>query len=367
VAGRQEYWRPVLTLGVAQRPSMGDGVTLYFKHYPQDAEAKDVFENFFRQLKTDLRKLSDQRGKWNTQQQDFFVNLIVDQDEYLNPESPFSGINLLGLIGIPYDQLSQLTSQEEQKATKTLILVLIKNPYFNSLQKLYSSSTSTYRGFVLPTVMMDYKDFSTGSHSVKEDDKRVFFDERRKVVSYQREAFGGGAYWYMPTWDAAGASNFNNYVASSFALGYPDSKWYSTICAYRWQLLAIMNIWLLAALLFVLLVFYIYPYRCHPLPSLVMALINPTFLGILIAPPIVLWCYLQWMDANFPLLSVPSLLLLALLGLSIWAGVQWISELRQRKPSRNLAQLQASQASYPRRDLQSPPQAPDDEINLNKD
>jgi hypothetical protein len=361
VSGRQEYWRPLLTLGVAQRPTMGDGVTLYFKHYPQDAEAKEAFENFFRQLKADLRKLSDQQGRWNTQHQDFFVNLIVDQDEYLDPESPFSGINVLGMIGIPYEKLSQLTSQEEQKATKTLILVLIKNPYFNSLQKLYSSSTSTYRGYVLPTVMMDYRDFSTGAHSVKEDDKRAFFDERRKVVSYQREAFGGGAYWYMPTWDAAGASSFNNYIATSFALGYPDSKWYSSICAYRWQLLAVMNVWLLAALAFVLLVFYLYPYRCHPLPALVTALINPVFLAVLIVPPIVLWCYLQWMDASFPLVSLPSLLLLALLALSLWAGVQWIRELRQRKPSRNLAQLQASQASYPRRELASTKTPPADD------
>jgi hypothetical protein len=348
--GKQEYLRPLLTLGVEQRPSMGDGVTLYFKHYPQNAEAKAEFENFFRQLKNELRKLSDERSKWNTQEHDFFVNLIVDQEEYLNPDSPFSNINVLGMIGIPYDELSQLTSIEVQQATKTLILVLIKNPYFNSLQKMYSSSTSTYRGYVLPTIMIDYKDFSTGAHSVKEKDKRTFFDERRKVVSYQREAFGGGAYWYMPTWDAAGTSNFNNYIATSFALGYPSSQWYSTLCAYRWQLLAIMNIWLLTALVFVTLVFYVFPYRCHPLPGVVTMLINPVVLGILIIPPVMLWCYLQWMDARFPLLSLPSLLVVVLISLSVWAGVQWIRELRQRKPSRNLAQLQAAGIAYPRRE-----------------
>lgn len=352
IKGADEYWRPLITLGVAQRPTMGDGVTLYFKHYPQDPEFREIFEGFFRQLKTNLRKLSDERAKWSTQRQDFFVNLIVNQEDYLNPDSLFNNVNILDMIGAPYDSLSKLTVMEEQAATKTLVLVLINNPYFNSLQTLYSSSTSTYRGYVLPTVMIDYKNFSTGSHSVKEDDKRSFFDERRKMVSYQREAFGGGAYWYMPTWDAAGAGDFNNYIANNFALGYPNNVWDSTLCAYRWQLLGVMNLWLLVALAFVVFVFYIYPYRCHALPAIVMMLINPVVLALLIVPPIFLWCYLQLVDETFPLLSLPSFLLLALLVLSIWAGVDWIRRLRQLKPSRNLAQLQAANASLPKRDLE---------------
>lgn len=352
IRGSDEYWRPLITLGVAQRPTMGDGVTLYFKNYPQEPEYKEIFESFFRQLKANLRKLSDERAKWSTQRQDFFVNLIVTQQDYLNPDSLFNNVNILGMIGTPYDSLSKLTVMEEQAATKTLVLVLINNPYFNSLQTLYSSSTSTYRGYVLPTVMIDYKKFSTGAHSIKQDDKRSFFDERRKVVSYQREAFGGGAYWYMPTWDAAATSDFNNYIANNFALGYPNNVWDSTLCAYRWQLLGIMNLWLLVALAFVGFVFYIYPYRCHPLPAVVLMLINPVVLALLIIPPVLLWCYLQWVDENFPLLSLPSVLLLALLVLSIWAGVDWIKRLRQLKPSRNLAQLQAANARLPKRDLE---------------
>lgn len=350
IKGADEYWRPLITLGVAQRPTMGDGVTLYFKHYPQDPEFKEIFEGFFRQLKASLRKLSDERAKWSTQRQDFFVNLIVNQEDYLNPDNMFNHVNILDMIGVSYDSLQKLTVMEEQATTKTLVLVLINNPYFNSLQTLYSTSTSTYRGYVLPTVMIDYKKFSTGAHSVKEDDKRSFFDERRKMVSYQREAFGGGAYWYMPTWDGAGVSDFNNYIATSFALGYPNNIWDSTLCAYRWQLLGMMNLWLLVALVFVVFVFYLYPYRCHKLPGPILMLINPFVLALLIIPPIVLWCYLQWVDETFPLLSLPSFLLLVLLVLSIWAGLDWIKRLRQPKPSRNLAQLQAANNPLPRRE-----------------
>lgn len=105
-----------------------------------------------------------------------------------------------------------------------------------------------------------------------------------------------------------------------------------------------MNIWLILALIFVLVAFYIYPHKCRELPSAISWLLKPFTLIILLLPPIILWDYLLLVDSQFPLLSMTSLLSILLIVLSLWAVLDSIKELKKQKPNRNLLQHQKMMA-----------------------
>jgi hypothetical protein len=197
-------------------------------------------------------------------------------------------------------------------------------------------------------MFMDYKNFDP---SIKGADQkeRLLFDERRKNLAFIQEGFGGGGFWSMPLWDEKSYEGFNSYLATQFALGYPQSWWAEKVCGYRWIIVAIMNLWLCCALIYVLSVFYIFPQRCKKLPGYLELLLHPAVLLALIFPPIAVWIYLLIVDHQYPFLSLPSLLSLVLLGLSCWAAYEYVTDLRKRKPTRNLGRIKNSQARIPTR------------------
>ena len=159
--------------------------------------------------------------------------------------------------------------------------------------------------------------------------------------SYIHESFGGGSFWpiidYKNNADKKNYSVFNDYIAKNFSPGYDQSLWSDKLCAYRWELIDAMNLWLLLAISLIGVVFFLFPYNCQKLPRLLRPLTKPVPLLMLLLPPLILWSYLLIVDSLFPLLSPSSLLCIILIAISIRAGYIYVASLNQRKPSRQWA------------------------------
>ena len=335
---------PWLSLRIAPRPTKGDGVTFYFKNYPDSAEAKVLFDDFFKTLKQELANAAKQNSRFTNHPHHYFVNVIARQNDYLQEHHVFGYANLIQLLGIDEHITENLTPLEMQEKTKTLILVLLNKPYYNSLAETYAMTSAKTRQITLPVMFMNYDNFDARYKSDGAT-KKVVSDERHKNLSFIQEGFGGGGFWPMPAWDQKGAEGFNEHLATLFALGYPQSWWAEKLCGYRWLIVGTMNIWLLLVLSLVILVFYVYPQQCRQLPFYIEWILKPLPLAVLIFPPLIVWAYMLIVDSHYPFLSLPSLLCISLVGLTVSAGVDYVKELKQRKPNRNLLQYHKQMAA----------------------
>jgi hypothetical protein len=215
----------------------------------------------------------------------------------------------------------------------------MEDPYYTSLDEIYATTTSTDRSIIAPLMFSDYSQMDTNL-----EHKGQSVDERKKRLAYVHESFGGGSFWpmvqYAESSDGKNYKEFNDYIGKHFSPGYTESFWNETLCAYRWLLIYMLNIWLMLAFIYLLTLFYLFPHRCRELPGLLRWLQHPLTVVAVILPPIFLWGYLLAVDSVFNLLNLSSAFCLLLLGLSIWAGVDAVKDLQQQKPNRNLLHYQ---------------------------
>lgn len=329
--------RPLMTLGLAAQPTNGDGVTFYFKNFPPDAFAKDRFDAFFKELKNELEKLDETRDRWNGIKNHTYVNIMTTQSEFLRGGSVFGADHIDFLTQVSQYANDNKSIPEIQESAKTLVILLLEDPYYSALDEIYAVTTSTDRTIIAPLMFTDYSkmDIKADGNSVRHQ-----IDERQKRLSYIHESFGGGGFWpmieYTNSSDGKDYSVFNRYIGKHFSPGYNESRWNETLCGYRWLLIAVMNIWLLLALAYLVIIFYVYPHRCKKLPAYVRWLSHPLGVITLLFPPIVLWVYLIVVDPLFKFLNLSSLLGLVVIGLALWSGLDAIKALKEQKPNRNL-------------------------------
>jgi hypothetical protein len=360
--------RPWLTLGLAGKPVNGDGVTIYFKNYPTTSLAKDRFNNFFKELKEKFSQQDKIRNNFHAIKQKTYVNIIVQQSEYLNQESVFGSNNIDFITGVNNYTSKNLSIPEVQDKVGSLVVLILTDPYYAALDEIYAVTNSINRDIVAPLMFIDYS--SMDSKFVRKGIEKI--DERQKRLEYIHESFGGGGFW--PVLEYSGADDgkdykaVNSYISTHFSPGYSESLWNEVICRYRWLLIAIMNIWLLLALVFVLVVFYIYPHRCKKLPGYIQWVSHPLTVISALLPPIVLWVYLIAVDSLFNMINLSSLLGLVLLSLALNAGINAVKELKEQKPNRNLLQHQKTSALPQRQTFDSADsQNTDDDINVTSD
>ena len=331
--------RPYLSLGLAGKPTNGDGVTLYFKNYPDSDAAKKIFASFFTAVKKELKNLSGKHASLHRKQPKIYLNLMVGQSDFTADEGVFTSTNIEQLIKTQDLVDTNLSLIEMQDRLESVVLLVLEEPYYNALDEIYALTSGTSRSVIMPMMIANYADMNRQEQR-EALSKGMASDERFKKLAYIHESFGGGGFWPITTWNKPGYEGFNDYVATHFAPGYSKSGWNEKLCAYRWQLISVMNIWLVLALIFVVVAFYIYPHKCRELPSAISWLLKPFTLIILLLPPIILWDYLLLVDSQFPLLSLSSLLNVLLIVLSLWAVLDSIKELKKQKPNRNLLQHQ---------------------------
>lgn len=331
--------RPLLSLGLASQPRNGDGVTFYFKNYPNTASAKQKFDDFFNSLKDKLRQLDEERNSFHPVKDITYVNIMLTKSTFLSEEGTFNREHLDTLTNVEEWAEKNLSIVEVQDRVRTMLVLIMEDPYYTSLDEIYAVTTGIDRNIIAPLMFSDYSLMDTTT-----EHKGQSVDERKKRLAYVHESFGAGTFWpmvqYKNSSDGKDYREFNDYIGKHFSPGYTESFWNETLCAYRWQLIYVLNLWLLLAFIYLITFFYLFPHRCKDLPMLLRWLQHPLTVVGIILPPIVLWGYLLLMDSSFTLLNLSSLLCLLLLGLAITAGVDAVKALQQQKPNRNLLQYQ---------------------------
>lgn len=356
--------RTISSLGLAGMPTNGDGVTLYFKNYPDTPIARESFAKFFKKLKTELANKDAAANRFHAVKHSTYLNIMVSQTDFLKTGSVFGNNHIDLMTGTSQFSDDNLSIPEVQERVKTIILLLLEDPYYSALDEIYAVTTGTDRTIIAPLMFTDYAGMSaannnTGAHQI---------DERQKRLSYIHESFGGGAFWpmleYKNASDGKDYTTVNTYIAKHFSPGYTESLWNETLCGYRWALIAIMNIWLLLALAYLIIIFYVYPNNCKKLPAYIRWLQHPLTVVTVLLPPIVLWVYLIVVDPVFNFINLTSLIGLIVLGLAVWAGIDAVKDLKELKPNRNLLQQQKILASPQR---QTPNTADEQAIDDNRD
>jgi hypothetical protein len=347
--------RRLSSLGLAGHPTNGDGVTLYFKNYPDTPLARDSFATFFKELKSELVNTDARHNRFHTVKQNTYVNIMVTQTDFLKAGAVFSNNHIDLISGVSEFSDDNLSIPEIQERVKTMVLLLLEDPYYSALDEIYAVTTSTDRTIIAPLMFTDYAGMSAANNNTSAHQ----IDERQKRLAYIHESFGGGAFWpmieYRNASDGKDYTTVNAYIGKHFSPGYTESLWNETLCGYRWTLIAIMNIWLLLALAYLIIIFYVYPHCCKKLPVYIRWLQHPLTVVIVLLPPIVLWVYLIVVDPVFNFINLTSLIGLVVLALAVWAGIDAIKELKELKPNRNLLQYQKNMA-VPTRTITAPEQ-----------
>jgi hypothetical protein len=223
--------KPYLSMGTAPAPVMGDGVTLYFPGYPQDAEAVTTFEAFVRTL----------RDKLKAQGRKYSLNVMFRSAE-------------LGKGIYEYPRLLTLVDDIEgkDKELDTLFLVLLQEPTTMDKKNLRLNIENGLHGKdrmkLLRKVAMVLTYDGSNEGQLLDD------------VIYAKDNFGGIGFWPQPvaSGDAAAATdgsltvignvlheNYMNAVNGAAALK-PAACQY--ICPNRWAFRIAWDIFMLALL-----------------------------------------------------------------------------------------------------------------------
>lgn len=159
--------KPYLTLGLSDAPVLGDGVTLYFEHYPQDAESVEAFTFL-------LDALSN---KLDTTRRSVSLNIMLHSDE-------------MGKGIYDYERLHARVAHPSKQNLKTMLLVMLQEPTMNNKKQLRFAIENALHGeqrqtLLRHTVMV----LSFDGHNVPqlEDD-----------IIYAKDNFGGVGFWMQP-------------------------------------------------------------------------------------------------------------------------------------------------------------------------
>lgn len=156
--------KPYLTLGLSAAPVMGDGVTLYFEHYPPDGESVEAFSQF-------LDELGD---KLHTDKRDFSLNLMFRSEE-------------IGKGIFDYQKLIERVERHAGQGQKILLLALLREPTTNGKKQLRQVVENALHGEqrkkLLRHIVMV---ISFDGHS-----KNQLVDD----IIYAKDNFGGIGFW----------------------------------------------------------------------------------------------------------------------------------------------------------------------------
>lgn len=353
--------RPLLSLGLAPEPLNGDGITLYFKNYPKSTIAKQQFKLFYERLTQRLHELDRARNQWRAVKQHTYVNIMLTKSSFLGSEGTFTRENLSALTQVNTLAEQNLSIVEVQDRIRTMLVLILEDPYYTSLDEVYAVTTGIDRNIIAPLMFSDYSKMDSIN-----DQEIQNVDERKKRLAYVHESFGGGAFWPMVQYehssDGKDYKEFNAYIGKHFSPGYTESYWNETLCAYRWLLIYTMNLWLVIALIYLVTLFYVFPHRCKDLPRVLQWLHHPLTVLAVVIPPIILWGYLLLVDPQFNLLNIPGALCLSVIVLAILAGVDAVKALKLMKPNRNLLQYQKVTRGSPRDASKDVPEKIDDDF-----
>lgn len=181
---------PYVSLGLGTTPTQGDGVTLFFEGYPEDAGSVVLFDKFVETLK----------GKLNASGGRFAVNMLVYQSAMGVGKGIYDYqhlLNLINLIEAADKKQGMLAGNGNSNLPR--VAVLIEEPTTDSKKKLRKDIEDALHGAdreyllrrIIPVIEFDGK-----SWRQLEDD-----------VIYFKDSFGGIGFWPLSAGKQAPAAD----------------------------------------------------------------------------------------------------------------------------------------------------------------
>ena len=211
--------KPYVTLG-ADQPTLGNGVTLFFEHYPEDQEFIEDFERFMVQLRDKLA------GNGH------FVNLMLPGEAF--GQGIFNASKLLDWA----HTYGAKTENGELINNRLLILVLLQEPTTDDKKALRRRVEESLKGaqrrnlmrMMVPIIVPD-------GHSNIDDD-----------VIYMGDNFGGIGFWPLPSGPESEANS--EILKTEY---YPRSTNQTSavcgiVCPNRWAFRLTFDFFLVASL-----------------------------------------------------------------------------------------------------------------------
>ena len=322
--------KPYISLGGSGQPTRGDGVTLYFKNYPTDADSMVLFNNFFHVLKQRLTAISEH----------YFVNILVSKNALGGSEGVFSYANLLKLSrdngsASATETLPEtaLPETEIRHLMHTYILVLIPEPTTDAKKQLREEVENSLHGedrrdmlrTLLPVLVFD------NSNWVQLQDDLIYFNDQ----------FGGVGFWPLssetppdPSGSCVDEKSIGLCLMQNFeeqgSSGKPPSAAETLVCVHRWQFRLAFDISLLLLVLMLGLYFRFCAIRSR------VAAYFPLCLALFGLPPIILFTLLLLFDPALAALSRGNLPFIIAVGVLIIGAFGTFTYMRGRRevPSR---------------------------------
>ncbi len=183
--------KPIISLGLTARPVMGDGVTLYFDHYPQDRQSVEIFAQFLNDLSDQLKP-----GK-----RDYTLNLMFGSAE-------------AGRGIYDYQKLSERMDRINSNNTnlKVLLLVLLQEPTTHEKKRLRQNIENTLHGEQRKSLLRHVVTIlSFDGHSK---------DQLNDDIIYAKDNFGGIGFWMQA--DVANNNEAHSAVSAALQENYLD-------------------------------------------------------------------------------------------------------------------------------------------------
>lgn len=158
---------PYLTLGMKTAPTVGDGVTLYFEHYPEDSESVAAFSQFLDELEVGL-----QSGKRNRS-----LNIMLRSEE-------------IGRGIFDYQRLVERVERRASRNQQTLLLALLPEPTSDGKKQLRQNIENGLHGkqrMSLLRHLVAVISFDGHNENQLVDD-----------IIYANDNFGGIGFWTQP-------------------------------------------------------------------------------------------------------------------------------------------------------------------------
>jgi hypothetical protein len=322
--------RPYTSFGLAGPTRRGDGVTLYFPDYPDDSDARALFNNFYLSLRVEM----DKRGMW--------LNVLVSQDTLMDDKNSGGTFSLGNLASLR----KKRNATEPLKGTgmpdnDEYVLVLMNEPSSDAKKKLrsdienesglYGADRADFLRSILPVWHFDDRNFQQ-----LEDD-----------VVYSRDNFGGVGFWApdfdnlaKPVADPGESCLQSKSMTICLLKNYRDDSVSASmpgpverfVCVNRWFFQIALT--LLALLIVALVVLYFRVCRAQNFIKKYFLLL----LGLVGLPTLVLFTLLMGYDPYFaklsrgqlPFIAASTFLLLVLAAGGIYLRTRRQLPLRER-------------------------------------
>ncbi|MEN8166569.1 MAG: peptidoglycan-binding domain-containing protein [Pseudomonadota bacterium] len=194
------------------RATMGDGVTIYFEDYtnPAKAEGRKKIASFMQRLHQELQK--------NPKPLSLNIMINLDWNELGEQGGIFKELSeppeLLGIHKALSEQPAPAGTQETDKASIDLILVLLEEPTTDSKKKLRSKIENEFKGKdrrivlrkIIPIISPSGQDRDLEKKYAQFDDDLVYFEDN----------FDGVGLWPLPLAQNADVEELNKRIVEAF-------------------------------------------------------------------------------------------------------------------------------------------------------